>query len=267
VERCAADLGDRVGLYDIHTYPSKSEVNSGEYGEMIAAYRRAAPAGAKMVMGELGFKYIDPRDSLYEAENRRRIAAAPHASAEDSQMLVYDTMYGTDMADAIIQTAAAGYSGCVVWMLDDAMHFKEPGKLKIWGFWNILGEERYGAGEERIRPWYYAVSLLCRYLPPGCRILRTTVEGAEGVRAVAACSGDGCTLAAVNTHPTQAVELAVEGALPDLEGASVYLYGADLRLEGERLLPVRSGVKFPFGGDGRLVLDPETLVVVTTMDC
>ncbi len=61
-------------------------------------------------------------------------------------------MYGTDMADALFQTIHAGYSGCIAWMLDDAMHFKEaPDKLKIWGFWNIFGDEIFGAGEERVR--------------------------------------------------------------------------------------------------------------------
>ena len=50
-------------------------------------------------------------------------------------MFVYDFMYGTDMADALFQTVNAGYSGSVVWMLDDAMHAKEaPDKLKVWGF-------------------------------------------------------------------------------------------------------------------------------------
>lgn len=87
------------------------------------------------------------------------------------------TWYGIDVADAVMQTAACGYSGCVVWMLDDAMHMNEPGKLKIWGFWNILGEERYGAGKERIRPWYYAMSLLCRYFPQGAQILASWSVG------------------------------------------------------------------------------------------
>ncbi len=93
-------------------------------------------------------------------------------------------MYGIDVADAVMQTAACGYSGCVVWMLDDAMHMNEPGKLKIWGFWNILGEERYGAGKERIRPWYYAMSLLCRYFPQGAQILASGVSGVGGVRSM-----------------------------------------------------------------------------------
>ena len=145
VSRSRDELGDRIGLYDIHTYPSKCTVNSGEYTRILEAYRREVPAGKKIVMGEIGFKFVEPADSLLQAENLRRAAAHPNASTDDSQMFVYDPMYGTDMADALFQTIHAGYSGCIAWMLDDAMHFKEaPDKLKIWGFWNIFGDEIFG---------------------------------------------------------------------------------------------------------------------------
>ena len=157
VDSCATYLRDEIGLYDIHTYPSKVTVNSGEYTDILHAYKRFVPAGKKIVMGEIGFKFVEPADSLYLQENLRRAEAKPHASMDDSQMFVYDYMYGTDMADALIQTVNAGYSGSVAWMLDDAMHTKEsPDKLKIWGFWNIFGDELFGAEEEVVRPWFYA---------------------------------------------------------------------------------------------------------------
>lgn len=146
VSRSRDELGDRIGLYDIHTYPSKCTVNSGEYTRILEAYRREVPAGKKIVMGEIGFKFVEPADSLLQAENLRRAAAHRTPRRTDSQMFVYDPMYGTDMADALFQTIHAGYSGCIAWMLDDAMHFKEaPDKLKIWGFWNIFGDEIFGA--------------------------------------------------------------------------------------------------------------------------
>lgn len=125
-------------------------------------------------MGEIGFKFVAPEDSLFQQENLRRAEAKPHASMDDSQMFVYDSMYGTDMADALFQTINAGYSGSVVWMLDDAMHSKEaPDKLKIWGFWNIFGEEQFGSEEEEVRPWFYAWSLLTRYMPAGSRAYKS----------------------------------------------------------------------------------------------
>ncbi len=173
-------------LYDIHTYPSKLTVNSGEYTRIIKAYRDAVPKGKKIVMGEVGLKFVEPADSLYQQENLRRAASLPYASMDDSQMFIFDYMYGTDMADVIIQTANAGYSGCVAWMLDDAMHSAEsPDKLKMWGFWNIFGEEFFGADHEKVRPWFYAWSLLTRYMPAGSDVCRSSVEGNPAVKALA----------------------------------------------------------------------------------
>ncbi|WP_092113610.1 hypothetical protein [Prevotella sp. KH2C16] len=174
------------GLYDIHTYPSKTTVNSGEYSRIIHAYKEAVPQGHKIVMGEVGLKFVEPADSLYQQENLRRAAALPYASMDDSQMFIFDYMYGTDMADVLMQTANSGYSGCVAWMLDDAMHSAErPDKLKMWGFWNIFGEEFFGGGQEKIRPWFYAWSLLTRYMPAGSDIYRTTVRGSASVKGLA----------------------------------------------------------------------------------
>jgi len=265
VSNSVRDLGDAVGLYDIHTYPSKAQVNTGEYSAMISAYRAAAPAGTKMILGELGLKFIDERDAAYAAENERRIAADPDASPGDSQMFVFDHMYGIDVADAVMQTAACGYSGCVVWMLDDAMHMNEPGKLKIWGFWNILGEERYGAGKERIRPWYYAMSLLCRYFPQGAQILASGVSGVGGVRSMFGRTEKGVTLAVVNTDSERTVELTLENPQPGLSDLALYVYAPGrLRLGGERLLPVERGVALAPGS--RISLAPETMLVYTSME-
>lgn len=93
-------------------------------------------------MGEIGLKYVAPEDKALNELNRLRAETYKYASIEDSQMSVYDVAYGLDMADALVQTLQAGYSGTVAWMLDDAMHNNEaPDKLKIWGFWNSFGDE------------------------------------------------------------------------------------------------------------------------------
>ena len=62
MDSCATHLKDEIGLYDIHTYPSKITVNSGEYTDIIRAYKQAVPAGRKIVMGEIGFKFVEPAD-------------------------------------------------------------------------------------------------------------------------------------------------------------------------------------------------------------
>ena len=265
VTRTAEELGDAVGMYDIHTYPSKAEINAGEYGRMVAAYRAAAPSGQPMIMGEIGIKFIDERDAAYAAENERRAEACPFASPTDSQMFVFDHMYGVDMANAIMQTAANGYSGCIVWMLDDAMHVNEPGRLKIWGFWNILGEERYGAAMEQIRPWYYAIALLSRYFPTGSRILGSAVGEVAGVRALWGEYDGKPTLAVVNTNPDQAVVLTLDGLTASWSGLDRYLYAEGaLQLDGERLLPVERRVTLRSGD--RIRIEPESMVVYTALE-
>lgn len=75
VDSCATYMTPDVGLYDIHTYPAKSTVNSGEYSEIIGAYKAKVPAGKKIVMGEIGLKFVTREDSLLNVENIRRAKA------------------------------------------------------------------------------------------------------------------------------------------------------------------------------------------------
>ena len=263
------DLSDAVGIYDIHTYPSKSTVNSGKYADIIRAYKDAAPSDARIVMGEIGFKYIEPEDAEYQAENIRRAERVSHASKEDSQMLVYDYMYGTDMADAVFQTINAGYSGCVAWMLDDAMHFKEPGKLKIWGFWNIFGDEFFGSEHEVVRPWYYAWSLLCRFFPRGSDFYTVDVSGKDGVKAVAGVCGDKRTLAIVNVSKEERKVKVSSTDFPDMDNVWKYIYGEGLfSVAGDcTMRPVATGQNFfPLRGE-MLLMKPESLIVLTEIRC
>lgn len=225
-----------LGLYDIHTYPSKVTVNSGEYSNIIKAYKEAVPEGKKIIMGEIGLKFVEPQDSLYMQENLRRAAAKPNASLEDAQMFVYDYMYGTDVADAIVQTANMGYSGSIAWMLDDAMHSAEaPNKLKIWGFWNILGDEIFGAKEEKIRPWYYAWSLLTRYMPQGCDIYASHVGNSPYIKALAVKKDGKSMIAVVNVSKLpQKVRLTGTENMPK---SKQYIYAeGKLNFSAEKIL-------------------------------
>ena len=105
-------------------------------------------------------------------------------------MLVYDYFYGLDMPLLCMEVMNGGYSGIAAWMLDDAMHSSgDSGKtedIKLWGMWNILGEEVFDdPSQEEIRPWYYTWSLMCRYFPTGSNILKTTLDRTKGVYAAA----------------------------------------------------------------------------------
>lgn len=275
-------LGDAIGLYDIHTYPSKVTINSGEYTDIISAYKSQVPEGKKIVMGEIGIKFVEAADSLYNKENIRRANECSFASKSDSQMFVYDPMYGTDMADAVLQTANAGYSGTVAWMLDDAMHTHETrDRLKIWGFWNIFGEEFFGAEQEQVRPWFYAWSLLCRYLPSGCDLNEVSVTsearmpaltGQIGMAAscvkAASAEKDGkrsVFLVNVGKSPVK-VDLSSSSEL-QIPDASVYVYGEGLfETEGDcTMLPDRTGVDADLASGMTLLLQPESLTVITNM--
>ena len=268
VSRTRDEMGDFVGLYDIHTYPSKTTINSGKYSEIISSYKAEVPAGQQIVMGEIGIKFVDPADSLFNQENIRRANACAHASKSDSQMFVYDYMYGTDMADALFQTINSGFSGSVVWMLDDAMHSNEsPDKLKIWGFWNILGEEYFGAEQEVVRPWYYAWSLLCRYIPSGSAFNWVGIAPADcGVKAISAVAGQHRTLALVNVgKEMQTVQVSGKMTIPH---ARIFRYGEKLfQTQGDHtMLPEAEEVRVDVSRGIRLDLPGESLIVITNIE-
>ncbi|OJV76746.1 MAG: hypothetical protein BGO34_16840 [Bacteroidia bacterium 44-10] len=268
IDSTAAELGEVVDLYDIHTYPSKITVNSGAYSEIIRAYKEKIPQGKKIVMGEIGFKFVEEADSLYHNENIRRAKAAAYASLEDSQMFVYDFMYGTDMADALFQTVNEGYSGCIVWMLDDAMHSNEsPDKLKVWGFWNILGEEQFGASEEEVRPWFYAWSLLTKYMPAGSVIYRTDISGDTNIKAVISEKDGKQMIAVVNVSDKPLMVKLGSSGMAEIKDCRKFVYHeTTLKKEGDhRLLPNEEGLPLNLHDGVMVEMLPESVVVFTNM--
>lgn len=246
------DLGAKIGAYDIHTYPTDIQVQEGAYQNMVKAYRNAAPETKEMLMGELGFKY-DATSSL-GVENAQLISNDPNASS-DSNMMIYRSFYGIDMASALIQNMLAGYSGSMIWDLDDAMYNIDGGgstKLKRWGFWNILGAEKFGnAADENIRPWFYPMSLMCRYFPGGAKIFDVSLPDKKGLKAVA-CEKDGkYTIAIVNTgYVSYDVNLKMENGVT-LASLNTYKYIAE------------SGASFTgkVDGDGFAVADEANVAI------
>ena len=105
------------------------------------------------------------------------------------------------------------------------MHIGEyiDNDIKIWGFWNELGEEMAAqnaehnvtgrantvkASDENLKPWYYTWSMLCRYFPSGTKILETTdsyvdqLRVTSGIIPVADDKGD-ISIAVVNNSSSQ----------------------------------------------------------------
>lgn len=225
VDNTVSDLNGKVTAYDIHTYPTETEVRDGSYRLMTEKYRKAVPAGKEMLMGELGFKY--KAASELGQQNLQRIASDKYAS-DDCNMFVYDAFYAIDIADALIQNMIAGYGGNVLWNLDDAMYSVggyTSTKLKRWGFWNILGAEKFeNAADEDIRPWFYTASLLCRYFPRGAKIHSVTLPDKYGLRAVAGEYNGGYTIAIVNSHRVSyTINLKMENGKA-LDNMKVYKY-------------------------------------------
>lgn len=261
VAQTAADLDSLVGLYDIHAYPGQQQVRSGAFADLLQEYR--IPEGKRLVLGEAGYKYWREEDAALQAENDRRAAASPYTQGTDSQMLCGDFFYGLDLSVLAMDVMNGGVSGMAVWMLDDALHAggDSPRNLKVWGFWNILGEELFGDPFlETPKPSFYGWALMSRFFPAGCDILRVEAPPMEGLRMAAAVLDGRHTLAVVNFSDT---DRNLEVHLP-LSGAVRYEYveGACPADADGVPVPVSTGI----GGKRHEVAVPaQSLVLLTDM--
>ena len=261
VAQTAADLDSLVGLYDIHAYPGQQQVRSGAFADLLQEYR--IPEGKRLVLGEAGYKYWREEDAALQAENDRRAAASPYTQGTDSQMLCGDFFYGLDLSVLAMDVMNGGVSGMAVWMLDDALHAggDSSRNLKVWGFWNILGEELFGDPSlETPKPSFYGWALMSRFFPAGCDILRVEAPPAEGLRMAAAVLDGRHTLAVVNFSDT---DRNLEVHLP-LSGAVRYEYveGACPADADGMPVPVSTGI----GGKRHEVAVPaQSLVLLTDM--
>lgn len=261
VAQTAADLDSLVGLYDIHAYPGQQQVRSGAFADLLQEYH--IPEGKRLVLGEAGYKYWREEDAALQAENDRRAAASPYTQGTDSQMLCGDFFYGLDLSVLAMDVMNGGVSGMAVWMLDDALHAggDSPRNLKVWGFWNILGEELFGDPSlETPKPSFYGWALMSRFFPAGCDILRVEAPPMEGLRMAAAVLDGRHTLAVVNYSDT---DRNLEVHLP-LSGAVRYEYveGACPADADGLPVPVSTGI----GGKRHEVAVPaQSLVLLTDM--
>ena len=268
VSRTVEDLDSIVGIYDVHAYPGQAEVRDGRYAEKLKALRSLVPEGKRIILGEAGFKYENPEDSLLMNETMRRAEAHEFAGGIDSNMMVYDHFYGLDMSLLAMDVMNNGYSGMAVWMLDDAGHsVGDTGRsdnIKVWGFWNILGKEVFGdSSEEDVRPWFWAWSLMCRYFPAGCDILMVEAPEVDSLRMCASCKDGAHTLAAVNWSET---DCRMTVSFPSsLQDARLYVYEEGKCSYDEDGLP--SAREEGLCGHTRTIVIPsQSLVVLTDME-
>jgi hypothetical protein len=271
------DLGENLGLFDIHVYPKQQLIRNGDFSDMLRRYKKITPEGKQIVLGEIGFKYTEV-DAELKKENEEAIEADPFAG-QDSNMMVYEAFYGIDMADALIQAMREGYSGSLVWSMDDAMYNSpdngdyQTTKLKRWGFWNILGEELTGnASDEDIRPYFYPVSLLTRYFPAGSEIYNVNLPDKKGVRAVVAKFNGKYTIALVNSHYSTYEIVLKSDTLSELT-VDRYRYKSNTDGTYEGVLdtdgfavPEENSVNLNFQKGEKMTLAGESFVLFTNMD-
>lgn len=263
-----AEADSIIGLYDIHSYPGQQQVLSGSYRPLLESYRKLIPADKKIVLGEAGYKYWREADSLLMAEYNRRLVDHPFTNGSDCNMLVYDNFYAIDMPVLISEVMNSGFSGVAAWMLDDAMHSQGdsgmPRDIKVWGMWNILGEEVFcDPKQELVRPWYYSWSLMCRAFPAGCDILASEVYG-DSIFAVASRTRAGLMSVAVINVADYEREISLE--LPRAMN-DVYMYcyseGDGIELDGAGL-PV-ADVRSSYPVSSTITLRPHSLVIMTEL--
>lgn len=236
------EMKDKIELTEVHRYAPQSEVESGLIEKKLKTWKEQAEsldpevAEEGFALGEMGISGTGPGDSQLNARK-------------------YD--YGVDIFDYGVQAIRAGLKFGSVWGFEDSMHvqhndivnnFKdqygpaattEEGRdyvvhtptgdpsidndIKIWGFWNELGEEMAAqnaehnvtgrantvkASDENLKPWYYTWSMLCRYFPSGTKILETTdsyvdqLRVTSGIIPVADDKGD-ISIAVVNNSSSQ----------------------------------------------------------------
>ena len=276
IDKAENNLGEDIGLYDIHVYPGQEYVRNGTYTTLLKAYKDKVPTGKKIVLGELGFKYYD--DPKLDALNKAAIEADNTYSSDDSNMMIYKSFYGIDMAEGIIQSMMAGFSGALAWSMDDAMYNGDGSwtskQLKRWGFWNIAGTELCGnAKDEELRPHFYSVSLLCRYFPAGTDIYEIKVgTDAKRVRGILGVKDGKYTIALVNSD-NKDYSVSLQSSIYSNQTMDKYVFeaGVDDTFIGAVdadgfAIPANSGLTIDLKTGHKVDLKKESFVLFTNMN-
>ncbi len=253
-------IPELIGGYDIHRYSTDNFVLNGEVEKLVRSKRdvinKNDPRGADkpFIMGEAG---------IVEGK----------IEEHDQQPRVKDFDYGALMADYTIQTIRGGQAGLISWMLDDAMHDApgyEPGTghLKIWGFWNTIGDAR----DQALRPWYYPMSLFSRYFPRGSKTVFAGDTGTEKLRTAAAVIPAGgkrhLTIAIVNNSDIPRTARIIVPNVQDTTDVNKFEYYASKRPADENGFPVPSErlQRVNLREGVQVTLPERGFVLLTTMD-
>ncbi|MFO7368965.1 MAG: hypothetical protein R6X09_01705 [Bacteroidales bacterium] len=269
IGQSAKDMDTLIGVYDVHAYPGQHEVHSGKFSQEIAKYVTGVPKDKKIILGEAGYKYYKNEDSALMKEHLKRVNGHPNTKGSDCNMMVYDFFYGLDMPLLCMDMMNARISGMAVWMLDDAMHSSgdagDKTNIKIWGMWNILGEEVFGnPEEEEIRPWFYTWSLMCRYFPRGSAILKIKQPDNESIRMAAGIHNGKLTVAIVNTGNTDHL---LKITLPKaMHQASLYAYQPDYTPKDSLGFPVPAQTGLRIKTHYKCIAKAQSFLIITEIN-
>ncbi len=271
ISRSSNDFGDKLGIYEVHTYPPKGVMFSNEYEDLLSRMKERVPAGYQIIIGEFGYKY-DTGDSnidqVLASQNSNKINSDPNI-ADDSNTLVNEYFHGVDLVGLTMKIVNAGYSGGVNWGLDDAMHSGTTTgtDLKVWGFWNILGEELQSKPEsENLRPHFYSFSLLCRYMQKGSKVFKVEVPSKIGLDVIAV-EKDGKYMIAISNMYSADYELSLSiENLEQLTGVKKFVYKEEGRKYDADGYPAPEEENLTINSGDKLTIAGETFTVLTNFD-
>ena len=271
ITKSVNDFGNKIGIYDIHTYPSKGSMFSGEYENVLKTVKDNIPTGTEIIIGEFGFKYETGNSNLDKElanENSNNINSNPNI-AKDSNTLVKTFEHGVDIISLTMKIVNAGYSGSINWGLDDAMHSGTTSgtDLKTWGFWNILGNELFNnPDDENLRPHFYTYSLLTRYMQNGTKVFKVDVPRRTGLDAIAV-EKDGKYMIAINNIHKDDYEIMLSiDNLAELNELKQFLFKKENRKQDANGYPLPEKENMSFKSGEKLTIAGQTLVLLTNMD-
>ncbi len=260
LDRCAQELHDEIGFWEMHWYVRDKELFDGDVERLLRAKREMLlatdPQAARknLYMGEAGI--IQGRVN------------------GDQQPRVKDYEYGVLMADFVAQVARAGWMGASAWDLDDAMHvvngrphpaIPDALTLKIWGFWNTQGRAMGHPEDEAGRPWFYTWSLMSRLFSRGSRIMSAKESGfPPGLRSVAALVANNISVMVVNdADESRTVDVRIPGfARKKLERYDYFENDRPVNRDGFPMSQ-KNKVEFDRTGSVRVALPSRGVVILS----
>ena len=217
VGRAALSNSEDLISYNFHFYfdgTAASNENLGIYDQLMAQmnyiYENDPDSQKPVVCGEVG------------AINGGWLDWP--ANAPEGAIYSFDYIYAVYMIDYAIQSMRAGISSSLSWGLHGFDQNKDA------GMWNNTGN--YGG--LKLRPLYYAWSLLCRYFPSGATCLDMTQKSGR-IKIGGASIGGGDYSFVISSRAEYDDEVSIQIPSDSKTTYNVYSFTEDTQGDGEQL--------------------------------